>query len=138
MNLLQKYYRIIAILLLLLTWFMPIFMSLIIALLGNDYMDATDVEFEYLGKETFNRQESKSVEISSAMYGVTGDDFWAYIADNEEEYCSEYAQNGMSKKFYKQVDFENYIMIMSINRPITALRIMKSHPVWQRNFCSLL
>lgn len=131
MKISQKYYRIIVVLLLLLTWFMPIFIFFIIALLGNDYMDATDVVFEYMGKELFNREESKSVEISSAVYGATGDNFWVYIADNEEDYCSEYAQNGMSKDIYKQVDFENYIMLMSVNRPITALRVMKSYPVWK-------
>lgn len=48
MKISQKYYRIIAILLLLLTWFMPIFISFIIALLGNDYMDVTDVAKGYI------------------------------------------------------------------------------------------
>lgn len=48
MKISQIYYRIIAALLLLLTWFMPIFMSFIIALLGNDYMDVTDVAKGYI------------------------------------------------------------------------------------------
>lgn len=130
-NPLQKYPRIIVIMLLISTWFMPIFISLIIILLGNDYMAATDVPFEYLGKELFDRQESKSVEISSAVYGAIGDDFWAYIADDEEEYCSNYGQNGMSEDIYKQVDFDDYIMVISVNRPITAIRIMENDPVWK-------
>lgn len=130
-NLLQTYHKTIAVLLLLITWYMPIFMSLIIVLLGNDYMATMDIAFEYLGKEPFNRQESKNVEISSAIYGSIGNNFWAYIADNEEEYCSYYAKNGMSKDIYEQVDFDNYIMVMSVNRPVTAIRIMKNYPVWK-------
>ena len=29
------------------------------------------------------------------------------------------------------MDFDNYIMVMSVNRPIIAIRIMKNYPVWQ-------
>lgn len=130
-NPIQKYSRMIAIMLLISTWFMPIFMSLIIILLGNNYMATTDVPFEYLGKELFDRQESKNVEISSAIYGAIGDDFWAYIADDEEEYCSNYGQNGMSGDIYEQVDFDDYIMVISVNRPVKAIRIMENYPVWK-------
>ncbi|EOS75090.1 hypothetical protein C819_02731 [Lachnospiraceae bacterium 10-1] len=63
------------------------FISLIVVVLGNDYIDAIDVKFEYLGKEAFDRQESKSVKVNTPIYR---NEFWAYIADNEEEYCSYY------------------------------------------------
>ncbi len=102
---------------------MPVFMLMLVVVLGDDYID---VKFEYLGKEAFKRQESNNVEINAP---IDGNDFWAYIADNEEEYCSYYGQNGMSDDIYEQVDFDNYIMVMSVNRPITSIRIMKNYPV---------
>lgn len=127
-QLLIKFRKFIAIVLLVKIWYMPVFISMIVVVLGNDYIDAIDVKFEYLGKEAFDRQESKNVEINTPIYR---NEFWAYIADNEEEYCSFYGQDGMSDDIYEQVDFDNYIMVMSVNRPITAIRIMKNYPVWQ-------
>ncbi len=125
-KLLKKGRKFIAIVLLIKTWHVPVFMLMLVVVLGDDYIDAIDVEFEYLGKEAFKRQESNNVEINAP---IDGNDFWAYIADNEEEYCSYYGQNGMSDDIYEQVDFDNYIMVMSVNRPITAIRIMKNYPV---------
>ena len=127
-KLIKKGRKFIAIVLLIKTCHVPIFMFMLVVVLGNDYIDAIDVKFEYLGKEAFDRQESKNVEINTPIYR---NEFWAYIADNEEEYCSFYGQDGMSDDIYEQVDFDNYIMVMSVNRPITAIRIMKNYPVWQ-------
>lgn len=78
-----------------------------------------------------SQSKSENIEINSALYGGYGYDFWAYIADNEEEYRLNYAECGMSQDIYKSVDFENYIMVMSINRPLSAIRIMKNYPVWE-------
>lgn len=120
-------YRIIAIGLLLQTWYMPIFISLIIAFIGEDYIGATDLTFEYMGKEPLDMQELNNMEINSALYGK----IWAYAADNEEEYRINYGECGMNDHICEKVDFEDYIIVMSLNRPLTAIRIMESSPVWK-------
>ena len=130
-NKLQIIYKIVAVILMIQTWIAPIFFFMVMFAIGEEYMGATDIPFEYIGQEPFNFQESKNVEISSSIYGGTGYNFWAYIADDEDEYRMNYGECGMSNDIYEQVDFDDYIMVMSVNRPLTAIRIMKIYPVWE-------
>lgn len=127
LNILKKYSRLIAVVQLFTIWYMPILIFFMVWIIGDSYISSTDLSFEYIGKESINLQEVNSVEI----YGVY--DFWAYIADDEEEYNMKYKMNGMSSDIVDSIDFENYILVMSLHRPLTAIRVMENHPIWKKS-----
>lgn len=128
LNILKKYSRLIAVVQLFTIWYMPILIFFMVWIIGDSYISSTDLSFEYIGKESINLQEVNSVEI----YGVY--DFWAYIADDEEEYNMKYKMNGMSSDIVDSIDFENYILVMSLHRPLTAIRVMENYPIWKSLF----
>ena len=113
------------------TCIFPMVSAGIMILVGWIYINTIEIQFEYLGKEYYNADESVNADVTSAVYVGAGYNYWAYVADSEEEYCLEYGQSGMSHDLYKQVDFSNYIMVMSVNRPITAIRILKNFSVFE-------
>ena len=113
------------------TCIIPIVIAVIMISVGWLYINTTDIPFEYLSKECYNADEPANVDVTSSIFGGEGYNYWAYIADSEEEYCLEYGQSGMSDDIYRQVDFNDYIMIMSVNRPLAAIRIMKGFPVFE-------
>lgn len=126
-NTFKKNGRLIAVIQFVSIWYMPIFIFFVVWMIADNYISTTDISFEYLGKEPINLSEINSVEI----YGVN--DFQAYIADSEEEYRLKYEANGMSSVMTDSIEFEDYILVMSLNRPLTAIRIMENYPVWKES-----
>lgn len=126
-NILKKYSRLIAALQFITICYMPILIFFMVWIVGDYYISSTDLSFDYIGKEPIHLQEVNSAEI----YGVY--DFWAYIADNEEEYNIKYKANGMSSDIVDAIEFEDYILVMSLHRPLTAIRVMENDPVWQES-----
>lgn len=124
-------YRIFAAMVLFTAWYAPIVMGALYIITGVNYMSAVDVAFEYMGKEPLNVEEAKNVEMSSVLYWDKDHNFWAFIADSKEEYYDTYEEYGLSDDMCEIINFDDYILVMSINRPLAAIRIMSNEPVWK-------
>lgn len=135
-SLCQKNPRVGAITVFTTTCLAPLVFSFIALGVGAIYMDAVEMPFEYLGREPYVSEESVNVDVTSAVYGGAGDNYWAYIADSEEEYVLKYGACGMSDEICEQIDFDDYILVMSVNRPLTAIRVMKSDAVLEEEVSS--
>lgn len=135
-NLSRKYPRVGAITVFTSTCLVPIILSIMALTVGAIYMDAVEVPFEYLGSELYDPEESVNVDVTSAVYGGVDYNYWAYIADSQEEYATKYGTCGMSDEICEQIDFADYILVMSVNRPLAAIRVMKSDAVLEEEASS--
>ena len=109
----------------------PFLLPILVINVAQNYMNAYDIPFEYMGKAGLDVDGKMEAEWGNIIYTDIQKKQWAFIIDSKEEYEESYEQYGFPDEFVGQFDFENNILIVSLNRNISAVRLLEKNTVWQ-------
>lgn len=109
----------------------PVIGAVINMMVSLNYIDARGLKFEYIGRDELDREKAEEAEWSGVLDVSLYEKQWTFIADTEEEYQTEYAAYGMESELVKGFDFENNILLITINRPLSSVRIMERNTGWK-------
>lgn len=100
-------------------------------MVAGNYAETMDISFEYFGKENFDMGEVHIAEWTRVLCADIDEKQWAFIVDSEEEYQNQYVAYGVTSDLVEDFDFENNILIISLNRPLSSVRIWERYTVWE-------
>ena len=126
---LSKRIRIILILLIGLPMLFPVFLINI----AENYMNGYDISFEYLGEAKLDTEKAVEAEWNRILYANIGEKQWAFIIDSKTEFEEKYEAYGAPSDLVEDFDFDENILLISINRQISAVRLLEKNTVWQDN-----
>lgn len=109
----------------------PGLFNLMAILVAAEYLDAEDIHFEYMDKEELIIEDASAAEWSQVIHASHYDRYYAFVVDSQEEYIEKYEQYGMRSKAVEGFDFEKNILIISLNRGLTDIRLIKSAQRWE-------
>lgn len=107
--------------------------SLITLVVATEYFETIDLPFEYIGS---SQLDIDAVGLAEWRY-ILGADYrerlWTFVVDDEEEFINLYKNHGVDGSYVEDFDFENYILLISMNRPISAVRISEKDRMWKED-----
>jgi hypothetical protein len=109
----------------------PLLGPFINVMVSLNYIDARDLSFEYMGRDELDREKAEKAEWHNALYEFYDKKQWTFIVDSEEEYQEEYAAYGMESELARDFDYENNILLITISRPLSSVRIMEHYTGWK-------
>ncbi len=104
--------------------------SIITMIVATEYFETIDLPFEYMGSSEL---EVDAVGLSEWRYilgAEHGESLWTFAIDDEEEFINLYGNYGVDGSYVEDFDFENYILLISTNSPISAVRISERDRMW--------
>lgn len=105
--------------------------SIITVLVATEYFDAIDLPFEYMGSSELDVDKVGLAEWRFILGAEHRERLWTFVIDDEEEFINLYKDHGMDERYVENFDFENYILLISANRPISAVRISEKDRMWE-------
>lgn len=109
----------------------PLIAPIITILVGTEYLEAMDVPFEYMGSAKLDNESVGMADWRYAQYAAQDEKQWTFVIESEEEFRSEYEEHGVDGSYVENFDFENNILLISLNRPISSVRISERDRVWK-------
>lgn len=109
----------------------PFILPIFVINIAQNYMNAYDIPFEYIGEAELDSKKAVEAEWKSVIYTDIQKKQWTFIVDSKEEFEESYKQYGFPDEFIDQFNFEKSILIISLNRNISAVRLLEKNTVWQ-------
>lgn len=109
----------------------PVIGSIINMIVSWNYINARDLSFEYIGRDELDRGKAEKAEWNEILDVSLYEKQWTFIVDSEAEYQTEYAVYGMESELVSEFDYDNNILLITINRPLSSVRIMEHNTGWK-------
>lgn len=104
--------------------------SLITMVVAGEYFETIDLPFEYMGSRELDVDAVDLAEWRYILGAEHGESLWTFVIDSEEEFMDLYGNHGVDENYVEDFDFENYILLISANSPISAVRISERDRMW--------
>lgn len=107
--------------------------SLITMAIATEYFETIDLPFEYMGNSELDTDAVGLAEWRYILGAEHEESLWTFVIDNEEEFIDLYRDYGVDGSYVEDFDFENYILLISANSPISAVRISERDRMWEED-----
>ena len=104
--------------------------SLITMMTAAEYFETIDLPFEYIGSSELDVDAVGLSEWRYILGAEQKESLWTFVIDSEEEFEDLYGDYGVDGRWVEDFDFENYILLISANSPISAVRISERDRMW--------
>lgn len=110
---------------------LPVGFPMFLIVASGHYMDGYEVTYEYMGEARLDTDRTAGAEWEKVLYGDIYKKQWAFIVDSEEEFEQIYGKYGVPDDLLSQFDYENNILVISINRHVNSIKLLEKGTVWQ-------
>lgn len=107
----------------------PFIIPTVAWLVADEYCNAIDVPYQYMGSKTLDREQVSDAEWTRIFFYEQ----WAFVIDDREEFEEKYAPYGVDGSLVEDFDYTENILVLSFRRRIDQMYALDTEVMWQND-----